>query len=122
MAEYAGCQGAGRGLPPFPRWTDAASRGYELLIEEGRLSAALIHFWPGNAIRVQTRDAIPTGTWLHVVLTYDGSSQAKGLRLFLNGQPAECEIVRDQLTKNITGGGGDNIALGERAIVASNRA
>ncbi len=95
-------------------WTDAASRGYELLIEEGRLSAALIHFWPGNAIRVQTRDAIPTGTWLHVVLTYDGSSQAKGLRLFLNGQPAECEIVRDQLTKNITGGGGDNIALGER--------
>jgi hypothetical protein len=28
-------------------WTDAASRGIEVLIENGRLSPALIHFWPG---------------------------------------------------------------------------
>ena len=27
-------------------WTDAASRGMEVLIENGRLSPALIHFWP----------------------------------------------------------------------------
>jgi hypothetical protein len=35
-------------------WTDAASRGYELLIEEGRLKWSLIHFWPGNAISVRS--------------------------------------------------------------------
>jgi hypothetical protein len=28
-------------------WTDAASRGYELLIEEAKLKWSLIHFWPG---------------------------------------------------------------------------
>ncbi|HUP77590.1 MAG TPA: DUF1549 domain-containing protein, partial [Pirellula sp.] len=27
-------------------WTDAASRGYELLVEDGRLKWSLIHFWP----------------------------------------------------------------------------
>ena len=31
-------------------WTDAGSRGYQLLIEDGKLSWSLIHFWPGNAI------------------------------------------------------------------------
>jgi hypothetical protein len=95
-------------------WTDAASRGYELLIDEGRLSWSLIHFWPGNAISVRTREPIPTGEWLHVAVTYDGSSRADGLRIYLSGEPAEVETVRDELTRQITGGGGDNIAIGER--------
>ena len=34
-------------------WTDSGSRGYELLLEDGRPSFALVHFWPGNAIRVR---------------------------------------------------------------------
>jgi len=95
-------------------WTDAGSRGYQLLIEEGHLSASLIHFWPGNAIRVRTTEPIAIGEWLHVGVTYDGSSRAEGLKIFINGQPAACETVRDRLTKNITGGGGDNITVGAR--------
>lgn len=95
-------------------WTDAASRGYELLIEEGKLSAALIHFWPGNAIRVKTVEQVPVGKWVHVGITYDGSSRAQGLQIYVDGKPAESETVRDNLTKEITGGGGDNIAIGER--------
>jgi hypothetical protein len=95
-------------------WTDAASRGYQLLIEEGRLSASLIHFWPGNAIRVKTRHKIAIDQWVHVGIVYDGSSRADGLRIFLNGKPADCKVVRDNLYKNINGGGGDNITIGAR--------
>lgn len=95
-------------------WTDAASRGYELLIEEGRLKWSLIHFWPGNAISIRTRSPLHLGKWTHVLVTNDGSSRAAGLRIFLDGLPAETETVRDCLTKDITGGGGDHIALGER--------
>lgn len=95
-------------------WTDAASRGYELLIEDGKLKWSLIHFWPGNAISIRARDPLQVGEWQHVTVTYDGSSRAGGLRLFVNGRPAEVEIVRDNLSKTIQGGGGDNIALGER--------
>jgi hypothetical protein len=95
-------------------WTDAASRGYQLLIEDGRLSASLIHFWPGNAIRVRTKQQLTTKQWHHVVVTWDGSSRADGLSIYLNSEKAEIEIVRDDLYKNITGGGGDNIAIGER--------
>ena len=95
-------------------WTDAASRGYELLLEEGRLKWSLIHFWPGNAISVRARDPLPIHEWVHVVVTNDGSSRAAGLRLYVNGQAVPVEVVRDHLTKDITGGGGDTISLGER--------
>jgi len=95
-------------------WTDAASRGYELLIEEGRLKWSLIHFWPGNAISIAAHEKVPLNTWIHVVVTSDGSSRAEGLEIFVDGKSAETIVVKDKLTKEITGGGGDNIALGER--------
>jgi hypothetical protein len=95
-------------------WTDAGSRGYQLLIEDGKLSAGLIHFWPGNAIGVRAREPVPLNQWVHVGLSYDGSSRAGGLVLYLNGCRASCEIVRDSLSKNITGGGNDQVTIGQR--------
>jgi hypothetical protein len=95
-------------------WTDAASRGYEVLFDEGKLSAALVHYEPGNAIRVRAKEAFPTGEWKHVTLTYDGSSLAAGVRLYVDGAPIELEIIRDKLTRDITGGGSDTIVIGER--------
>lgn len=95
-------------------WTDAASRGYELLIEDGRLKWSLIHFWPGNAVSVAAKTQLPINQWVHVVVSSDGSSRADGLTIRINGQLADVEVVRDHLSREITGGGGDNIALGER--------
>lgn len=95
-------------------WTDAASRGYELLLEEGRLCAALVHYEPGNAIRVRAKEEFPCGIWKHVALTYDGSSRAAGLKLYVDGKRIELEIIRDKLTREITGGGSDSIVIGQR--------
>ena len=95
-------------------WTDAASRGYELLIINGRLRWSLIHFWPGNAISIEATDKLPLDEWVHVVVSSDGSSRADGLRLTVNGRPAEVNVLKDKLTKQIQGGGGDKIKLGER--------
>ena len=94
-------------------WTDSASRGYELLIEDGKLSAALIHFWPGNAMRVLSRDEISTNRWMHVSVTYDGSSRAAGLKLFVDGEEQAVEIVRDKLTRTIDSSPKE-LALGQR--------
>ena len=77
-------------------------------------SAHLVHFWPGNAIGITTKAAIPIDRWVHVTMTYDGSSRASGLKLYLDGRRADCEVVRDALTKNITGGGGDELTVGQR--------
>ena len=81
---------------------DAASMGYEFLLIDGKPTASLIHFWPGNALRVQALDPLPAGEWKHVVITYDGSSKAAGLKLFLDGKPMATRVVADHLTSSIT--------------------
>src|SRR5262245_57215926 len=94
---------------------DAGSRGYELLLEQGRVAVGLDHMWPGNSLKVATRKAIPVDTWTHVTVTYDGSSTAAGLKVYLDGEPAEVQVVRDGLRKEITYGGSEpNLAIGYR--------
>jgi len=95
-------------------WTDAGSRGYQILLRDGHLSASLIHFWPGNAISVRTKAKLPKDEWHHVAITYDGSTKAVGLEIYVDGKLTETEIHKDNLYKNITGGGGDTIVIGQR--------
>jgi len=95
-------------------WTDAASRGYEVLVLDGRLSWSLIHFWPGDAVSVRTVEPLPLDRWVHVAVSSDGSGRAAGLRIFVDGRPAATDVVRDCLTREITGGGGDHVRIGER--------
>ncbi len=95
-------------------WTDAGSRGYELLVDGGHLRWSLIHFWPGDAVSVRCAEPLPVSEWTHVAVSSDGSGQAAGLAIFVNGHRAATTIVRDSLTREITGGGGDTITIGER--------
>jgi len=82
-------------------WSDSGSRGYQLLLEEGRPAVHLIHFWPGNAIGVRAKDALPMGAWTHFTLTYDGSSRAQGIGLYADGQRLPVDVIRDHLYKDI---------------------
>jgi mono/diheme cytochrome c family protein len=94
---------------------DAGSRGYELLLENGRVAFGLHHMWPGNSLKVATKAAIPVDTWTHLTVSYDGSSHAAGVRIYLDGVPAALEMVRDGLIKDIIYEGGEpNLALGFR--------
>ena len=95
-------------------WTDAGSRGYELLVVDGHFQWSLVHFWPGDAASVRSVEPVPTGRWVHVAVSSDGSGTAGGLSLFVDGRPAATEIVQDTLTREITGGGGDHVRIGER--------
>lgn len=80
---------------------DAAYRGYDLMFVDGKLTATLAHFYPGNAIRIQAVEKVDFPAWRHVALTYDGSSRAEGLRLYLDGKPLATRIVRNQLSRDI---------------------
>ena len=94
---------------------DAGSRGYELLLEGGRVAFGLHHTWPGNSLKVVSRRAIGKGQWAHLAVTYDGSSKATGVRIYIDGAPADLEVVRDGLWKDITYGGAEpDLALGYR--------
>lgn len=80
---------------------DAASRGFELILDGMRPSFALAHFSPGNEIRIRDNRELQIGEWTHLACVYDGSSRASGLRLYVNGKEVEAEVVRDKLYKDI---------------------
>ena len=77
-------------------------RGWELYLDlKGRLATRLIHNLPDNLIHVRSREQIADDEWTHVTFSYDGTGQAKGVSLFINGQPIPTEMVMNQLTRTI---------------------
>lgn len=72
-------------------------QGYQLLIRDGHLCWEIVHLWPGSAAAIRTSEKFPIGRWVHLVATYDGSSRAAGLKLYLDGEPVASEVVRDHL-------------------------
>src|SRR5262249_49116330 len=81
---------------------DAASyRGFDLLLVDGRVEVHLVHSWPDNAIKVSTKPILPQGSWNHVFVTYDGSSQAAGLKIYINGEAANTDVNENRLTDSV---------------------
>jgi hypothetical protein len=81
---------------------DAGSRGYEILLENGHVSFGLHYLWPGASLKITTQKALTPGEWVHVTATYDGSSRAAGAHIYINGQPAPIDVIRDGLFKDIS--------------------
>lgn len=76
-------------------------RGYHLRIVENRLELMLAHTAPNNAITEITKTGFPRDEWVHLTMTYDGSSKAEGLRIYVNGKEQETEVIIDNLYKDI---------------------
>lgn len=91
--------------------TDVGFHGLELSLEESGLFFAFARFWPGNAIAVGGPD-LPRDRWVHLAATYDGSFDATGMRLYVDGERGE-RILRNELTK-LPGQGGDGLSAGQR--------
>ncbi len=77
-------------------------RGYAMFLNADRtLSLYINHTWPGNCIELKTEAPLALNRWQHLAMTYDGSSKAAGLRLYVDGQLAPVKVLADQLTKSI---------------------
>ena len=77
-------------------------RGWELYLDSlSHLSVRLIHAKPHNYLHVRTENVIHSNEWTHVAVTYDGSSRAAGVRLFIGGKEAPVRVDFDNLYKSI---------------------
>lgn len=81
---------------------DAAYRGLDgLVLPDGRLKIHLIHEWPGRAIAVLSRLPLTPGEWNHLTVTWNGSSQASGLKIYLDGEAEATTVEADRLDGSI---------------------
>ena len=82
-------------------WTDAGSRGYQLLIEDGHFEFDIVHYWPSSAIRIRCTEPVPLNKWMQIALVYSGTNRAEDTFLYIDGKRAPVEIVRNSLHKDI---------------------
>ena len=68
------------------------------------LTFQLNHVWPNNSIDLLTMDSIPINEWTHLAMTYNGSSKADGLKVFINGKSAKTVTIKDNLSKSLLHG------------------
>ncbi len=80
---------------------DHAFRGYDMLLEQGKIVLHMIHRWQDNALKIIAKKPLTAMTWHHVVVTHDGSGKAAGLRIYVDGKPEPFEVFTDKLTATI---------------------
>jgi hypothetical protein len=92
---------------------EAPGQGYQLIKHQATGSAFGVDFGnrlyfflthspvSGNVIRIAGSTDIADGEWHHVAVTYDGSSDAAGVQIYLDGAPEEMFVTQNELTESI---------------------
>lgn len=73
-------------------------RGWDLWIENGKPGIHFVHKWPEDALKVVSKKAVEPNKWTHVFVTYDGSSKAEGITIFIDGNQQEVDRPSNKLT------------------------
>jgi len=91
----------------------AQSAGYGLYLSGGKLQFNLVMRWLDDALRVETKAPLEPNKWHHVTASYDGSRDAEGVRVYVDGQRAQLSVLLDELNQSFEvkdplriGGGG----------------
>ncbi len=84
------------------RMDDAdAYRGWDILLEGGKVASHLIHRWPNDGLKVVTKQPLSLNAWHHLLVRYDGSRKAAGVRIHVDGKPQPLDTHTDKLQGTI---------------------
>ena len=73
--------------------------GYSVVLERGKVQVNLVKRWLDDAIRVETKEDLPSGVWTHIAVTYDGSRVAAGVKVYKDGKVAPLAVLLDELNQ-----------------------
>jgi hypothetical protein len=77
-------------------------RGFEVIWAKGQLQINLVDRWVVSAIEAVTKEPAKRSDWNHVIVSYDGSRDAAGLHVFVDGAEMPLVIGRNSLRGSIT--------------------
>lgn len=81
-------------------WRTSGYRGWDVRLDSNRVHLRLNHAHPFQSIDLRLPEPLAPGEWRHVTWTYDGSSEAAGMSVYVNGERAEPEVMRDYLVRS----------------------
>lgn len=88
--------------------------GYAVALRDGHVHVQLVKRWLDDALRIETKDHLEPDRWRHILVSYDGSRVADGMKVYIDGRAAELKVILDELNQpfqvkeplRIGGGGG----------------
>ena len=107
-------EGSGDGSIVASMGENPIGSGWGLFVRGGKLWWHQSQRWTDLSVRLKTRRAVEPGRWQHVLLTYDGKRKARGIRVYMDGEEQEVDVLFDNLdwpsrssaTLKVGGGGG----------------
>jgi tRNA A-37 threonylcarbamoyl transferase component Bud32 len=95
-------KGKSRGVV-MGKYDNTADRGFAVNVdpERNEVLCEWTHQFPYNTIVVRGKIAEIANRWHHLLVTYDGSTEAKGLTIYLDGRAVDRSVEYDSLSKSI---------------------
>ena len=82
---------------------DAGLRGYDLFKDGKNYAVHFVDAWPGNAIKVVTKNAsVKAGTWQHVFVTYNGCGKPSGIKMYVDGKEEVLKVDKKDFKADAT--------------------
>lgn len=81
-------------------------QGFDLWLEAGRIGAHVKQAWyavddPRNRVIKVLGDSVDDGSWHYVLVSYDGSKEAEGLKIYVDGVASPISVVESNLSEPI---------------------
>src|SRR5262249_41534179 len=76
-------------------------RGWDVWMEADRVGMHIVHRWDDDGIKVVSKTPLQPGRWYHVLVTYDGSGKAAGVKIYLDGVVQPADVANDKLKQTI---------------------
>jgi hypothetical protein len=76
------------------------AEGYSVALQGGKLHVNLIKRWLDDAIRVETVAPLATNQWHHVLVTYDGTRLASGIKVYVDGRAQKIKVNLDDINQS----------------------
>lgn len=82
-------------------------RGFDLMVQNGKPRMSLTSAWdaggsePQRSLLVIGQELVTADEWHHLLTTYDGSSKASGVKIYLDGKPIAMQVDLDSLDGTI---------------------
>ncbi len=74
--------------------------GYGVYLRKGKVQVNFVLRWLDDCLRVESEEKLPLGKWSHVAVTYDGTREAKGIQLYVNGERVKLTYLVDDLNQD----------------------
>jgi Protein of unknown function (DUF1553)/Protein of unknown function (DUF1549)/Concanavalin A-like lectin/glucanases superfamily/Planctomycete cytochrome C len=72
-------------------------KGHGVYLVEGKLRLHVIFRWTDIGMRIESAAPLKLHDWQHLMVTYDGSHKAAGVRMFVDGRQQDVKILMDDL-------------------------